>query len=421
MCSALELAHGFRAQTQKKIKQSLHGGAMGLNSDAHLLIIRLPDSRVLRVIARSVLLALVILSFPWFGSIIGEFLNPHQVVSATDVSPDSINLDQLPILFHDLTKERLLKLGDRVLFVSNGKNEDEIYNSQVLSGNEMDLISDSDSERQSSIPDGVFDFAFANGFHAAGEFIDRTLKVGGIAAVLLTGDDSLDVRFNAPANYKIIYLRRFKSTVVAMRKTHSADPTGSTRQRRRLLGFASEDKKAALKKLEDVLLEPPRAASGKSSRYMKRTRYLPDLMGDSLESYSRRVFIDVGGGSGGDAEAWFASNYPTRNREFELYKIETVAEELAAAEGKGVGAIGMSEWLRRNVRVEEYVVMKAEAEVVEEMVKSGAIGLVDEMFMECKPQGLGRKGHRSRRAYWECLSLYGRLRDEGVAVHQWWG
>lgn len=43
-------------------------------------------------------------------------------------------------------------------------------------------------------------------------------------------------------------------------------------------------------------------------------------------------------------------------------------------------------------------------------------------FLECKHQGV-KKGDKkkSRRAYWECLSLYGMLRDEGVAVHQWWG
>lgn len=144
-------------------------------------------------------------------------------------------------------------------------------------------------------------------------------------------------------------------------------------------------------------------------------------MGDSLESYPRRVFIDVGlpekeGGSGTD---WFPKNYPTRNKNFQIYKIETVTE---APSGKEVPQIGMSDWLRKNVKDEEYVVMKAEAEVVEEMMRSNSIGLVDELFLECKPHGKdGNNGNRSRRAYWECLALYGMLRDEGVAVHQWWG
>jgi len=174
-----------------------------------------------------------------------------------------------------------------------------------------------------------------------------------------------------------------------------------------------------------VLLEPPRAGSGKSSRYLKRTKYLPDLMGDSLESYPRRVFIHVGlpDKEGGSGTGWFARHYPTRNKDFEMYKIETVT---GGSSGKEVPQIGMSDWLRNNVRDEEYVVMKAEAEVVEEMVKSKAIRLVDELFLECKPQRHnGRKENKNnnegRRAYWECLALYGLLRDEGVAVHQWWG
>lgn len=176
----------------------------------------------------------------------------------------------------------------------------------------------------------------------------------------------------------------------------------------------AEAKKAALKKLEDVLLEPPRSASGKSKTYLKRTKYLPDLMGVSLWSYPRRVFIDVGLPEKSDATSdWFSKNYPTRNEDFEIYKIEIGTT--------GESAVGMSDWLRKNVREEEYVVMKAEAEVVEEMVRSKSIRLVDELFMECKHQGIKEEGKRSRRAYWECLALYGVLRDEGVAVHQWWG
>ena len=262
------------------------------------------------------------------------------------------------------------------------------------------------------------DFVLASNFSVASEFIDRTLKIGGIVTVELS--DNPSIAFNKPSNYKIVYLRRFESTIMAMKKTSSVELNSATQ--RKLCGHASEAKKAALKNLEDVLLEPPRAASGKSSRYLKRTKYLPDLMGDSLESYPRRVFIDVGlpEKEDGSRTSWFAKHYPTRNKDFEMYKIETVTEELS---GKEVFQIGMSEWLRKNVKDEEYVVMKAEAEVVEDMVKSKAINLVDELFLECKPQEHGgKKGIiKSKRAYWQCLALYGRLRDEGVAVHQWWG
>ncbi|KAL8143432.1 hypothetical protein V2J09_016464 [Rumex salicifolius] len=195
---------------------------------------------------------------------------------------------------------------------------------------------------------------------------------------------------------------------------------------RRTLKFTNQEKKAALRKLEDVLLEPPRASSGISRSYLKKTKFLPDLLNDSLEGYSRRVFIDVGERDGGaNGTKWFEEKYPTRNQEFEVYRIETVAEAETGPPppplDSGLGQMEMSDWLRRNVKEEEFVVMKAEAEVVEEMLKTKeAIELVDELFLECKPKGKGYN-YTNKRAYWECLALYGRLRDLGIAVHQWWG
>lgn len=41
---------------------------------------------------------------------------------------------------------------------------------------------------------------------------------------------------------------------------------------------------------------------------------------------------------------------------------------------------------------------------------------VDELFLDCEEAG----GNSGRRPYWQCLTLSGRLRDQIVAVHQWW-
>ncbi|KAK6938077.1 hypothetical protein RJ641_031585 [Dillenia turbinata] len=396
----MKLTNGLRL---KRFAKHLYGVSDGLPLDGethHFLIIRLPDMRFLKTIAGSMLLALFIVSLPRFDTILGSFLDSnlaffHEAV----VDNDWINMDALPMMFRDLSNEGLLKMGDRALFVSSG-NEDAVYSTQVLNENQIDLINDSDTNRQGSIPDSTFDFAFSFGFNAAREFIDRTLKIGGIVAIQLSNEPS--TAFEKPSNYKIIYLRRFDSTLVAMKKTDYSVSNSLTK--RKLLGFVPEAKKAALKDLEDVLLEPPRPSSGKSSRYLKKTKYLPDLLGDNLESYPRRVFIDVGlpEKEGGDGTGWFAKNYPTRNKNFEIYKIETVTEEASGKEGPN---IGMSDWLRKNVKDEEYVVMKAEAEVVEEVMKSKATSLVDELFLECKHNGLKKKGNKSRRAYWECLAL----------------
>ncbi|KAJ1416375.1 hypothetical protein SESBI_17331 [Sesbania bispinosa] len=367
--------------------------------EASYFIIRIPNFEICYYLF---ILALIMASFP--------------LTSSTSVLPqqDSTNMDQLLTnLFRDLTNEGLMKKTEQHKAVFLAKEEEE-KRFQVFTDYNMNHILSQDLEKQNSVPDETIDFIFTYNFPASSQFIERVLKNGGVAVVVL--NDNPSSAFYKPSNYKIAYMRRFNLMAMAMKKKNRAtnEPKHFITQRK-LCGYATEAKKAALQNLEDVLLEPPRAASGKSRVYLKRTRYLPDLMGDSLESYPRRVFIDVGlpekdGGSGTD---WFPKNYPTRNKNFEMYKIETVTE------GSSEPQIEMSDWLRKNVKEEEYVVMKAEAEVVEEMMRSKAIMLVDELFLECKPHKQGNK--KNRRAYWECLALYGKLRDEGVAVHQWWG
>lgn len=408
---AINLVQGFRTKHHPK-----HNAAIGIYPDAKYLVIRIPDSRALLFLARSFTMAFVIVSIPWLNSLVPT--------TATTLSPHGTadpNLELVPLIFRDLANEGLFKPGhgEKAVFVSSGNNDKDIQTSNILDDSHMDLISLKDGNRQNSIKDQSVDFAFVSVFPSAVNFLERTLKVGGIVALQLSEDSS--VGFRMPSNYKMVYLRRFDATVVAMRKMASSISTSTTSPTRRRL-LAEEAKKEALKNLEDVLLEPPRASSGKSSRYLKRTRYLPDLMGDSLEGYPRRAFIDVGlpEKEGGSGTSWFAKNYPTRNKNFEIYKIETTLTDESS--GKGVLQTSMSEWLEKNVKEEEYVVMKAEAEVVEEMMQGKVMNLVDELFLECKPQGHNGKGNLStRKAYWQCLALYGQLRDEGVAVHQWWG
>ncbi|XP_059281611.1 uncharacterized protein LOC132035371 [Lycium ferocissimum] len=416
---AMNLLHGSHTK-QDKMK-SLYTDALGFYGDTHLVIIKLNHLWVLKLISQVAILGLVILSFPWINTIIRGLTSSYGYINVSKADHmanyNPIKLESLPLIFHDLANEGLLKTGDKSLFITNG-NEEVIYNSQVTSDYNMDLISLSNLARKEE----TYDFALIPYDSSKSlNIVDRAMRVGGIVAIQLISDDTM-ITFSQPSNYKVVYVRKFDSTIIALRKTSSfvsTKSTTTTHHHRKLCNFGPNAKEDALKKLEDVLLEPPRAASGKSSRYLKRTRYLPELMDIPLESYPRRVFIDVGlqnkNEASGDS-SWFSKHYPTRNTKFEIFKIETVTKESNAP------LIGMSDWLKKNVKENEYVVMKAEAEVVEEMVRNKAIKLVDELFMECKHQGV-KKGDKkkSRRAYWECLSLYGMLRDEGVAVHQWWG
>lgn len=392
----------------------------------HLIVKALPKySRNFKLLARVIILAILLFMVSLgIGSNLFTIL-PSVIISegGVGVAVQQVNVKALTFLFSDWTKEGLIKPNEKGFFVVPSAY-DVVAFSRIVNVNKIEVISTEEyTKRQSSIPDDSFGFAFVPNFLTASEFLDRKLILGGVVSFQLKTTDEYSLTHQKPSNYEIVYLRRFNDesnsefTYVAMRKIRHV-----AAGRRRLLGYGAEEqaaKKVALEKLEDVLLEPPRAASRRSSRYLKRTRYLPDLMGDSLESYARRVFIDVGFAGGVGSGRWFKENYPRRNKEFEMYRIETTSSE----------EIGISEWLEKNVREEEYVVMKAEAEAVEEiMAKSKAIRLVDELFLDCKPNKnqLGRKvaqkGVGNRRwAYWECLALYGRLRDEGVAVHQWWG
>lgn len=388
-----------------KYEKAYHLEQIYGEADDNKITVRIPHPRVLQLIARSLLLFLAIVAFPWIGSMIGS----SSAASSNIISPlprrTSVhNPDFLPMLFHDLANASLIKPGHHTVLIGNLK-EDCI---QLLKEINLDLLS-------GPVDDDSVDFIYTTGFDAAG-FIDRALKIGGVVVVQLSRNPSHN--FGVPLNFQIVYLRQFDTTVVAMKKTCQAAINHSALQPltlhgRRLLVADEFTKKAALVGLEDALLAPPRVASRKSHKLLPRTRYLPDLLDDPLDEYPRRVFIDVGPPGSGSASEWFEQNYPTRNQAFEKYKVEAVAME---------AAIGMSEWLRRNVMEEDYVVMKAEAEVAEELLMNDTIYLVDELFLECRHQSKKAKNkNESWRAYWECLSLYGKLRDQGIAVHQWWG
>uniref|UniRef100_A0A5B7A2M6 DUF7870 domain-containing protein n=1 Tax=Davidia involucrata TaxID=16924 RepID=A0A5B7A2M6_DAVIN len=408
----MELACGYPAKNEIKTKR-LKAKGIGLNSDT-LLIVRFPHSRVLRVMSRSLFLALFILALPSIGSIIR---GSSTSFNDSDIESDLIGFELLPLILQDLADEGLLKKGDKALVVGSGI-DDLMDDLQLFEDNEIDFVIESDLERQSSIADDAFGLVFTSSFEGT-KFIDRVLKIGGIVVMQLSNNPSN--AFQQQSNYKIVYLRRFTSTVVAMRKMGPASESvnSPTKRRRWLCGVAKEAKKVALKGLEDVMLEPPRRAVAKSSNSLKKIKFLPDLLEDSLEGYRRRIFItDENNG----VVDWFYANYPMRNQNFEIYYLKFEAYNIEMVDKVWPSTVmRISDWLMKNVREEDYVVMKAEAGVVEEMMRENTICLVDELFLECKNQWHGGEENKGKRAYWECLALYGRLRDEGVAVHQWWG
>lgn len=387
---------------------------MGLDSDT-LLVIKLPDPKVLRVISRSVLLALIFITIPCIRSFTRDLTS---TVSGSVTESGVFDFEQLDLLLRDLGDEGLLRRSDKALVVCPSVPS-MIHKLKNFDANQMDMVMDSALEGQSSFSEELFDFVYASNLAVDVKFVDHVVKIGGILAFPLSNEQANTLPDKT--NYKIVYLRRYSSTIVAMRKIGSMESTVvSSFTKRRLFESATEAKKAvALEDLEEVLLEPPRQPLKNLNNYSRKIKFLPQLMGNSLDSFGRRVFLNVGlPEERKDVTQWFHRNYPKMKQEFEVYDLDLVPEDgnsvVAAPEND------ISDWLKENVREEEYVVMKAEAEVVEEMMKKKAIHLVDELFLQCN--NLWWKGNdKSKRAYWECLDLYGRVKDEGVAVHQWWG
>ena len=103
---------------------------------------------------------------------------------------------------------------------------------------------------------------------------------------------------------------------------------------------------------------------------------------------------------------------------------------VSSGELRRVPAFDLAEWLKRTVSEQDFVVMKMDVEgtefdLIPRMLDTGAICLVDELFLECHYNRWQRccPGGRSpkyQNTYGECLELFTSLRDSGVLVHQWW-
>lgn len=237
-------------------------GAIELTGDR--LVIRLPDFRLLRLIARSVLLTAAILTFPWLRVVLLSAGSPPPAAASRSRWVD--DPFHLPMLLHDLQRQGLLGTRARAVFLGDPRSR-----LPFLKQNKIEPVS---SEREWMIPDRSVEFVLASGGFgdASFEFIDRVLIVGGITAVRLSSDPSHS--FHLPPNYRMVYIRRFGSTIVAMKKIANAgnndgnaanlQPSGAGR---RLLAVSTVE----------------------SERFWKGAKYLTDLLGGSLAECATAV------------------------------------------------------------------------------------------------------------------------------------
>ncbi|KAE9613461.1 putative aldolase-type TIM barrel [Lupinus albus] len=361
----MELGREYKARKWSKIKH-LHD----FNSDT-ILVFQIADAHVFSTVSRFLFFAIVFVTLLFLGSILKGFSSSSHPVVFTgfgDSAFESINADALNLVLNDLKEEGLVKKEDKALIMSPPRG----FEGVALLNNEVDVVKDSDLKIKNPKPDESYDFVFMPSFEDA-KFADRILKANGILAFPLSTNPS-DANFRKPTDYKVVYIRRHGSIIVALRKLGLTNKLADSSPKRKLL--AAGAKTVALK-----------------------------------------VFLGIGLPEENKAAIkWFQRNYPKKNTKFEIHS------HIVAPENPVLPHTDVSAWLSKHVKEEEYVVMKAEADVVEDMIRKKTTHLVDELFLECNNDWWQTSEiKKSGRAYWECLALYGKLRDEGVAVHQWWG
>lgn len=244
-------------------------------------------------------------------------------------------------------------------------------------------------------------------------------------------------------------------------------------------------KRGLVRKAEPLILEEPLKPWITLKRNIQNVKYLPSMA--DINFKERYVYVDVGARSyGSSIGSWFKKQYPKQNKTFDIYAIEadktfyeeymskkkvtllpyaawvknetllfevnhdSIKEEEEKAKGKGMGRIkpvqssevggassgveiegfDFADWLRRTVTEKDFVVMKMDVEgtefdLIPRLFETGAICLIDEIFLECHYNRWQRccPGERSakyQKTYGQCLDLFTSLRKGGVLVHQWW-
>lgn len=251
------------------------------------------------------------------------------------------------------------------------------------------------------------------------------------------------------------------------------------------IGAGGDHKLRLLTQAEPLIHEEPLKPWITLKRNINNIKYLPALADISFKR--RYIYVDVGARSyGSSIGGWFRKQYPKQNHTFQVFAIEADPafhpeyaakkgvtllpyaawvknetlkfeingdpgkEDEAKANGRGMGrirpaagnnkmsggevrsvpAFDFAEWLKRTVTEQDYVVMKMDVEgtefdLIPRLFDTGAICLVDELFLECHYNRWqkccpGERSPKYDNTYEECLDLFSSLRESGVLVHQWW-
>ncbi|KAL0370802.1 UNVERIFIED_CONTAM: hypothetical protein Sangu_0398300 [Sesamum angustifolium] len=244
--------------------------------------------------------------------------------------------------------------------------------------------------------------------------------------------------------------------------------------------FVPRYKRQLIRNLEPLIKEEPLKPWITLKRNIKNVEYLSSMVDISFKN--RYIYIDVGARSyGSSIGSWFKHRYPKQKKIFQIYAVEADStfhdeykmkkgvtvlpyaawirnetlffeinrepsrknEERGRAMGR-VHAVQSSSnfmgdliegfdfavWLKSTVVERDYVVVKMDVEgtefhLIPRLIETGAICLIDEMFLECHYNRWqrccpGKRSPKYQNTYAQCLELFSSLRKSGVLVHQWW-
>lgn len=319
--------------------------------------------------------------------------------------------------------------------------------------------------------------------------ICRTLKPEGFLVLHTGSKDtysfnSLIGLFNCCKLVKYIDIHGFDSKmpsireIVLQKEYGIASPNASLGEKCSVPDY----KVQLIRKAEPLIMEEPKKPWITLKRNIENVKYLSSMA--DIKFKQRYVYVDVGSRSyGSSIVSWFKKQYPKQNRTFDIYAIEAdktfhegykskkgvVLLPYAAwvrneslffeinqtpgdkdvVKGRGMGriqpvqssstsgsdvdkiqAFDFAEWLKNTVTERDYVVMKmdvegTEFELIPRLFETGAICLIDELFLECHYNRWqkccpGERSSKYEKTYEQCLDLFTSLRKSGVLVHQWW-
>ncbi|MQM15036.1 hypothetical protein Taro_047973 [Colocasia esculenta] len=274
------------------------------------------------------------------------------------------------------------------------------------------------------------------------------------------------------------------SHILLRGKKQSFEKSGSSGGRSTNKCTIPDHKRKLLQSAEPLINEEPLKPWITLKRNLKNIKYLSSTV--DINFKSRYVYVDVGARSyGSSIGSWFRKQYPKQNKTFDVYAIEadrtfhaeyarkkgvlllpyaawvrneTLSFEInedpdkkVQVKGRGMGRIqpagsagGLSEakdvdkiqgfdfadWLKSTVSATDFVVIKMDVEgtefdLIPRLFETGAICLIDELFLECHYNRWqrccpGKRSPKYQNTYGQCLELFTSLRESGVLVHQWW-